>query len=149
MACPDLLLDVSNNYYYLHSVVNQGQAWILYFPRSDFMWSVLYLLTHFELMPYTFLNLFNGRKRNELVQSYSIIKYIYWLISGMQEPSQNDLLSIGKPLKNDGLQHSVDPSCRGNELSLVKNLQINLTPTSHQKLTGLLMSATIVQRKTK
>ena len=55
----------------------------------------------------------------------------------MQKPSQNDFLSIQKPLKRVGLQHTLDPSCRGNKLSLIKSSQICLTPTSHLKLKGL------------
>ena len=61
----------------------------------------------------------------------------------MQKPFQNDLLSIGKPLKSVGIQHSLDRICRGNKLSLVKNSQVDLTPTSHQKLIGLYNSNTL------
>ena len=52
MACPDLLLDVSNYYFYLLliTVVNQGQAPILYVPTEDVMRGVLCLLTQSELM---------------------------------------------------------------------------------------------------
>ena len=50
MAYPDLLLDISNNHYYLHPVANQGHTYIILFPTKDAMQSVLFLLTHFELM---------------------------------------------------------------------------------------------------